>query len=169
MYTEDQYIAGALHSGAISPQIVIDRFEGKHKAPLVELGLNPAYLLLVAKQAESRKSIRDFLLVFPAFLMISAFFSEDSSQLIMGFVFVVAIVFTHKAISNSSIKKLAFTEAPAQPSVDEQNIVISGGYSPFAGYGVDLESWSFTVDTTKSSLGHRYLHKSAEEFHGGYF
>lgn len=153
MYTEDQYIAGALHSGAINPQIVIDRFEDKHKAPLMELGLNPAYLLLVAKQAKSRKSIRDFLLVLPAFLIIFGFLSEDSNQLVIGFLLVVAIVFTHRAISNSHIKELAFTEPPVQSTTEAQNIVISGGYSPFAGYGVDQESWSFTVDTTKSSLG----------------
>jgi hypothetical protein len=49
--------------------------------------------------------------------------------------------------------KLATEKTPLPPDTKAHNVVVSGGYSPFAGYGFDMDSWSFTVDTTKPFPG----------------
>lgn len=163
MYTPNQYVAAALHSGAIDPQLVIDRLEDKHRAPLIEIGLDPSYVLEEARRARSRKWTRDFLLLVPAFPIMGELFEYfghsyvdfgDVIGSILPFILLAfVIVFVHQVISNGYVKKLISIETPNSPSSSDHNVVVSGGYSPFAGYGFDLDSWSFTVDTTKPFPG----------------
>lgn len=163
MHTPNQYVAAALHSGAIDPQFVIDRLEDKHRAPLIEIGLNSSYVLEEARRARSRRWMRDSLLLVPAFPIMGGLieyidhsymdFLDAIGPMLPYFFLVALIVFVHQVISNGYVKKLISVETPKPPSSSDHNVVVSGGYSPFAGYGFDLDSWSFTVDTTKPSSG----------------
>lgn len=175
MHSPNQYVAAALHSGTIDPQLVIDRLEDTHRAPLIEIGLDPSYILQEARRARSRKWTRDFLLLIPAFPIIGGLIEylshsyvdlEDVIGPMFPFLFLATVIaFVHQILTNGYVKNLISAETPNPPNTSGHNVVVSGGYSPFAGYGFDLDSWSFTVDTTKPSPGkeNRWTASSATE------
>lgn len=164
MYNSTQYISAALHDGAINPQIIIDDYENKHKAKVVEVGINKDKIYEEAKKAKTRNSIASFIMIFPAFFIVSTFLDSGFWDALPGFL-LVAIVITFKQLFiNDKLNSIATNESEYQLDTSNQNVIISGNYSPFVGYGNDLDSWSFTINFKKpSSIGNSTSKISIEE------
>jgi hypothetical protein len=147
MYSVTHYISAAIHNGTINPQVVIDRLEDVHRADNVELGIDEKELLEEAKKAKTRNTIFSFLMVFPAIyivLTLFEFFDRYYSGLDALFkmtlpplLLVAAAVFVKQVSVTSYIKKLANSTLEHSSNENRQNVIISGGYSPFSGYGFD--------------------------------
>lgn len=159
MYNTTQYILAAIHGGAIRPQTVIDHFENKDKANVVELSLDNEVLYQGAKKAKTRNSIASFLLVFLAFYLLAQllpdsrdyFYWTDGrvSNIIFALLAIGCVAFIKQIIDNSYIKKLATLEQANSNDKTEQNVIISRNYNPFVGYGFDLDSWSLRLTSQK--------------------
>ncbi|CAB3804292.1 hypothetical protein LMG28614_06001 [Paraburkholderia ultramafica] len=164
MYSVTQNICAALHLGRLIPQEVIDRLEDRHRANLPEFGIDKATVLLEAKCARVRDEIFDLILLIPAFWIVLTilnfdFHNTDSFLLraILTFsppIFLAALIETIKVlvINNHLRRKVARSITHAEQPEDGSsvhNVIIFGGFSPFAGYGVDLDGWSFVIDSEK--------------------
>jgi hypothetical protein len=53
---------------------------------------------------------------------------------------------------NFYLRKNIVNSSDSHDDLAKQNAIIFGGFSPFAGYGIDLEGWSFTVDLRKPKI-----------------
>jgi len=156
MHSVTQYVSAAIHNGAINPQTVIDRYEDQHKAKSIELSIDEEQIYHEAKKAKSRDTVLSFLMIFPAFYLIGPlirFFDkryygvDDLFEAALPALLLIAIaVFIKQLVVNSCVKNLAKKDSAQNSKNEKQNANISGGFSPFTGYGFDLDSWSFTVN-----------------------
>lgn len=172
-YSVSQYICAALHTGLINPMGVIDRLEDRHRAKLPELGLNTVRVLSEAKYARQRNFVTSLALLVPTFWIIALVFDyrlveEGEYSLEEYFLFflkplvLAAIILFAKEILTTHYlrKKIVGSEGLRRQVVgsdedtgdrNKQNVVIFGGFSPFAGYGSDHDGWSFTIDASKAA------------------
>jgi hypothetical protein len=151
MYNLTQYISAALHDGAINPQTIIDDYENKHKAKVVEVGINRDKIYHEAKMAKDRNNITSFLMIFPAFYIVYTILDSGFWDATPGFLFAAFIIFCKQFFIDSKLDDIANNESEYQLTTNNQNVIISGNYSPFIGYGNDLDSWSFTINFKKPS------------------
>lgn len=161
MYSVTQNISAAIHLGEIEPQLVIDRLDDRHKARLPELGVDTKHLLEEAKLARIRDAIFALLLLIPALWITSLLFEfhligegeftvvEYILQFIYPLLMVAAIGFIKTLVVNNHLRIKVVNLVENAHNIPLQNVVIFGGFSPFAGYGLDLDGWSFTIDSTK--------------------
>ncbi|MCP4119438.1 MAG: hypothetical protein GY737_29370 [Desulfobacteraceae bacterium] len=161
MYSITKYVLAAIHDGAINPQTVIDRYEDTHRAKTIELGIDVKQIYEGAKKAKSRNTITSLLMMFPAGYIIYAGMNFFTNSWYFGFEYLLEMVFpalmaitvclfVKQMIVNSCLKNITIDETAGQGITSEdQNAIISGGYSPFTGYGFDLDSWSFTVNSKR--------------------
>lgn len=166
MYTVNQYLTAALHNGFIDAKAVIDRYEDQHKAKTPEIGYNINFIYNEAKKTRFRNDMINAFLLFPGIHILSGlirlfadryFYFKDFLNMTVPAFILVAIILCAKSVAiNLYIR--SFISKHTEPSVHEtdQNVVISGDYSPFCGYGVDLDGWSFAIDLSKPS-GHAEL------------
>ena len=173
VHTATQYICAALHTGHIDPQATIDRLQDRHKAKLPELGINTARILSEAKKARRRKAAFSiaalFVLAWIASIGFDYFSALDGNEsnevpwqqllaygnrLIKPLLLMTLIGFAEIIVINAYLKTriIPLTDGPDHDT--QQNVVIFGGFSPFAGYGGDLDNWSFTIDASKASDEH---------------
>ena len=155
-----RYIMAAIHGGAISPDVVIDRYEDKHRAKTVELNLDDQKVYKEAKKAKSRGTKFNFLMLFPGLYIIFSLLEFFDSyyygiedlfvRVLPALLFVSIAIFIKQLYIDSYIKKFTKNDFNDKSETKEQNVIISGGYSPFLGYGIDLDSWSFTVNLKKT-------------------
>lgn len=175
VHTPTQYICASLHTGHIDPQATIDRVEDRHKAKLPELGLNMGRILFEARQARRRRAafslaalvvtgwlafaLIDHLASFEA-MSDDAWIESLATLLIEPLLLMTLIGFIEVIVINRYLKRhiLGLTDAPDDDT--KQNVVVFGGFSPFAGYGGDLDNWSFTVDASKPANEHAPKPKS---------
>jgi hypothetical protein len=153
MYNLTQYISAALHDGLINPQIIIDDYKNRHKAKVVEVGFDKEKIYAQAKKAKERNTIVQFLMIFPSLYIIVNFSNFNDLESIIPISLVVATILFVKQINiNNKLKEIAADNS--EDNINSQNVIISGSYSPFVGYGNDLNSWSFVVDLKKpNSVG----------------
>jgi hypothetical protein len=164
MYSVTKNIAAAMHLGQIEPQSVIDRLEDRHKARLPEVGLDTTMLLAEAKAARIRNGLFSILLLAPMFWIISLIFEyqlvEYGEISLEGYIFsylnpalLIATLGLAKTISvNHYLRKNIVNAKDTPDDITKLNAIIFGGFSPFAGYGIDLDGWSFTIDTRKPKI-----------------
>ncbi|MGF6264379.1 hypothetical protein OKW49_005307 [Paraburkholderia youngii] len=165
MSTVTNNICASMHLGRINPQTVIDRIEDRHKARLPEFGIDVDALLREAKIARRRDWIFAFLLLAPSAWAICNFAynydqhfkslsADDYVSIFLGPLLLVTVITFIKELvvirhirsnlANNIIKSTDEFEGP-----NTCNVIISGGFSPFTGYGVDIEGWSFAIDASK--------------------
>lgn len=147
MYNLTQYISAVLHDGLINPQVIIDDYENRHKAKVVEVGFDREKIYAEAKKAKERNTIVNFFMIFPALYIITNFSNLDLESIIPICLVVATILFIKQIFINEELKAIAADNS--EDNINSQNVIISGSYSPFVGYGSDLNSWSFVVDLKK--------------------
>lgn len=164
MYSVTKNITAAIHLGHIDPQLVIDRLEDRHKARLPEVGLDTEKLLTEAKAARVRNGLFSTLLLLPTFWIFSIIFDYrlveyyeiSLEQYIFSFVkpalLIAALGFANTMVVNSYLRKSVVCSDDTPDDLTKHNAIIFGGFSPFAGYGIDLDGWSFTIDTRKPKI-----------------
>lgn len=158
MYNIMQYVSAAIHDGAINHQTIIDRYKDVHKASTIELGIDEEKIYEEAKKVKKRKKIMGLLMIIPAIFIITALTNYKTyhridndifTAVLVSLLFIAIALFIEQIYVNSYIKKLSTADVETE-SNNKQNAIISGGYSPFTGYGNDLNSWSFTLNIKKS-------------------
>lgn len=164
-----QYVIAAIHGRVIPPEVVIDRYEDKHRAKTIELNLDDQRIYKEAKKAKSRNTKFNFLMLFPGlYISISAlellnsyyYDIEDMfARVVPALLFVTIAIFIKQRYVDSYIKNIKKQNATDKSNTKEQNVIISGGYSPFVGYGIDMDSWSFTVNLKKIDNPEKTLEK----------
>lgn len=161
MYSVTKNICAAIHHGRIEPQVVIDRLEDRHRAKLPELGVDTTVLLTEAKLARIRNYIFALALLIPTFWIVyilsdfylvelGAYTPEEYVIRFVSPLLLVAVIGLFKTIvvnHHLRQKLVVYEESCEIPS--SNNVVVFGGFSPFAGYGLDLDGWSFTIDAKK--------------------
>lgn len=158
MYTPTQYIAAAINDLIIDPEALILRIENKHKADTPEIGIDQNIIYTVAKAARSRKYWFNFFLVLPGFYIASKILKMFESyyyswedligDVIFSIISIAIILYIEQLVKNKAIRE-CINIKNTLPKEDNQNLIISGGYSPFLGYGHDLDSWSFVTNLRK--------------------
>jgi len=161
MYSVTKNISAAMHLGRIAPQTVIDRLEDRHKARLPELGMDTTRLLSEAKVAKKRNLVFAFAFLVPAYGFLSGAFQYGlveqgslspvayASYFVMPLALATLLGFAKTLLVNRHIRKNLMPCADKADDLRGFNAVIFGGFFPFAGYGIDVEGWSFTIDTLK--------------------
>jgi hypothetical protein len=164
MYSVTQNITAAMHLGKIDPQLVIDRLEDRHKARLPEVGLDTKKLLAEAKTARVRNRIFSTLFLLPTFWTIVLIFDyrlvEYGAISLEEYIFsyvkpallITALGFAKTIVVNFYLRKNIVNSNDTPDDLAKHNAIIFGGFSPFAGYGIDLDGWSFTIDTRKPKI-----------------
>lgn len=164
MYSVTKNISAATHLGQIDPQLVIDRLEDRHKARLPEVGLDTQKLLAEAKTARMRNGIFAFLLLIPTIWIISLIFEyhliDEGEISLEEYIFaylkpallIAALGFVKTIVVNAYLRKDLVNSQDTPDDLTKHNAIIFGGFSPFAGYGIDLDGWSFTIDTHKPKI-----------------
>lgn len=173
VHSATQYLCASLHTGRIDPQSTIDRLRDRHKAKLPELGINTARIFSEAKKARRRKTMFSLAtlpvlawavgIALDHFSELAQLGSPDAAvqqlealaaDLVRPLLLMTLIGFVEVVATNTYLKRciLPLTDGPDHDT--QQNVVIFGGFSPFAGYGGDLDSWSFTIDAAKSNEEH---------------
>ena len=163
MYSVTQYVSAAIHNGTINTEDIVNRYEDNHKAKCIELGIDEAHIYKEAKKANSRNTIVNFLMIIPAPYILTILMESlvpnnySVGDLILNIfpalTFISIIVLIKEISINNYIRKIAKSTPDQNLKHDFNNVIISGGYSPFTGYGFDLDSWSFTINLKRSSTG----------------
>ncbi len=167
------YIIAALHDGALEPQQIIDRISDRHHAKLPELGIDTEAILQEARIARSRNFffglaylgsafwILDRFLLYPMVEMEILTFPDYVESLLPPLLLVSLIGIIKTVVVNRYIRRnIKNFDAPINLGFSE-NVIVFGGFSPFAGFGRDLESWSFTIDASRPTEGE---HQPPEKF-----
>ena len=168
LFSPTQYISASLHTGHIDPQTVIDRLEDRHKARLPELGLNTARVLTEAKRARLRSNLFSvlalvvaFAFAFPLVALVRALEGGDGGLrgtlpwlLAMPLAAMLLLGIAEELAVNRYLRTRIVPTVDPPDDTTKQNVVIYGGFSPFAGYGGDLEGWSFVIDASRPPEGH---------------
>lgn len=164
MYSVTKNIAAATHLGQIDPQLVIDRLEDRHKARLPEVGLDTQMLLAEAKSARMRNGIFASLMLIPTIWIISLIFEyhlidegeKSLEEYLLAYlkpaILIAALGFVKTIVVNSYLRNNLVNSKDTPDDLTRHNAIIFGGFSPFAGYGIDLDGWSFTIDTHKPKI-----------------
>ncbi|GAB6262342.1 hypothetical protein PSSHI_25860 [Photobacterium sp. R1] len=125
----------------------------KSSAPEYGVELNKiSQELEKAKVSHFGKSAFIFIVVLIFFFI----FIEDPKDNWVMLIPALALTSIAEFIYNRSAKKKARLILAGENKDDEENktnkknIMISGGYSPFVGAGIDLDSWSFTINTKEA-------------------
>lgn len=155
------YIVAALHDGALSAQTTIDRLGDRHRAKLPELGIDSERILLEAKKSRSRNYIfgviyllmstwlLDNLLQFPKIEDGELSPPEYFNGLLAPLLAIAVIGIAKTLLVNRYLRvEIPKIDNPINLEFSE-NVIVFGGFSPFAGFGDDLDSWSFSIDTTR--------------------
>ena len=155
------YVIAALHDGSLSAQTTIDRLADRHRAKLPELGIDTEKVLAEAKIVRLRNYIFgtiylglslwliENLLSFPLIEQGDLRTSEYVNTLLAPLLAIAALGIIKTLVINTHLrKKISSIDEPIKLEFSE-NVIIFGGFSPFAGFGDDLDSWSFTIDTTR--------------------
>ena len=170
IYSPTQYVCAALHAGYLSPHELIDYLQSRHKAKLPELGLNMARILSEAKKARRRDaffSIAALIVTFwivaivasllPGFVGVAdlQYLEQPSLVPLLGPLLVIAVLGVIETLAVNQYLRSSILPLNDAPDVDpQQNVIIYGGFSPFASYGQDLEGWSMTLDVSKPHVEH---------------
>ena len=160
MYTLTQYVSAALHDGFIDPELIIKDYENKHQAKTVEIGIERETIYKEALTAKFRNTITNvFMLIVLSFALHSYQSYRESydspepiDALIIPYFLIAFVLYIKQIFINSKLSSIAKDNIGNNSVENNQNVIISGGYSPFIGYGNDLNSWSFVVDLKKQSL-----------------
>ncbi len=146
-----------------------------YKANTVEYGLNIKKIQTEVNQARSRLITRDIFIfffsiigiifIFQAWDQLVIYFSNDypnsdfSEQgfgyILFPFLAISFVDFLYQIKTKARARNVLYADDQeldqVTPDIDEtNNIVISGGYSPFVGSGFEVTGWSFTVNTKRA-------------------
>jgi len=114
-----------------------------------------------AKSARTRNSIFGLVLLIPAFWIISILLdfylieegaytpAEYLLRFINPLLLVAAIGVAKTLVVNRHLRGKVIASKVSDNISSPDNVVVFGGFSPFAGYGFDLDGWSFTIDARK--------------------
>lgn len=129
---------------------VTERIEHPYKAPSPELGIETEKIKKAVDDSKGRHFGKSIFLFF-IFLVALPIFFQDPDDNFGVIVIALCLAFIAELLYLRSAKKKVRAIMNTENLYkfienSSNNIVISGGYSPFIGAGFDLDSWSFTVD-----------------------
>lgn len=170
IYSPTQYICAALHTGYLNPREMLEYLQNRHKARLPELGLNVARILSEAKKARRRDaafSIAALIVTLWIAVLLASLLPDlgsladlqnhepPSPLTLLGPFLIMAALGVFEALAVNQYLRNSILPLNDAPDLDsQQNVIIYGGFSPFASYGLDLDGWSMTLDTSKPHAEH---------------
>lgn len=132
-----------------------ERLEHPYKSAAPEYGVSLDSINQELKKSIVNYRLKSAILFFLAFFSFIIFVSDpdDNFAILIIALGIAAIVeFIHLRSGKEKARKILTAKEgeAADDGVDpaRSNVNISGGYSPFVGAGVDLDSWSFTTRLT---------------------
>jgi hypothetical protein len=159
VYSVTKNLAAAIHLGVLSPQKVLDRLDDKHRAKLPEIGVDTELLRAQAKLAKTRNRAFAAAQLLPTVWLLNSLSNyayvdeglltelEFIGQLFQPLALSALIAFVKSLRIDSDIRNELLSQREGSSFDEWQNIVVFGGFMPFAGYGLDLDGWSFTLGT----------------------
>ena len=155
--------AAHLFRGEIEDDIK-ERLEHPYKAEVDESGIELKKIQTELQNGKSRENFRNIVYTLITFITIPAFFisqlREPEIVLIFAFFAITIVEFIYQYIAKKNVKKIIkqlhnqkFSDLPQV--FHSPQVVISGGFSPFIGAGVDLDSWSFPINLTEQGDSNR--------------
>lgn len=132
-----------------------ERLEHPYKAATPELGIDFNKIceeLDISKGRYFRKSLYIFIIASVAiFLSLINIEGNNWATLIIALICAFLVEITHLEATKAKARNIMNLDSNNH-CLDEssiKNIIISGGYRPFVGSGLEIQSWSFTVDLTQ--------------------
>jgi len=127
----------------------------KSSAPEFSVDLNRINQELEeSKGSHSGKSVFIFIVALIAFFIFIEDPEDNWGILIPALVLTSISEFIYKRSAKKKARRILSGEndddAGEENKINNKNIIISGGYSPFVGAGIDLDSWSFTINTKEA-------------------
>jgi len=129
-----------------------ERFEHPYKASTPEFGIDIAKIRKELDKSREQRKVKSVflfvvvLLVFPLFLQNM----ENLNVLYIALFLASTAEFICLRSSKTKVRNMLNTDMQEDTDdITSDNVVVSGGYSPFSGAGFDLDSWSFCVDLNK--------------------
>lgn len=161
VHSVSKNLAAAMHLGALAPQQVLDRLEDVHRATLPELGVDTELLRQQAQRAKNWRRLVSAAQLIPGIWLLSILSDLNGvsydylspldfiASLLKPLLLSALICVIETQRTNALIRHdlIAAPDGSSNGNMPAENVVVFGGFSPFAGFGIDLEGWSFTVDT----------------------
>jgi hypothetical protein len=151
--------AAHLHNNDIY-QPIKQRYETdyNHKANTPEKFIDVTAIRNECEKARTRERIRNLLLLLTALIGVIGGARSSIPWVILSIFLLWVIELTTELIRQKYVREelpfRGFSEdSESFKKYEEQNVVISGGYSPFVGSGYAIHSWSFTIDTKNPQQG----------------
>jgi len=161
--------AAAYLDKAFRDQAITQLLEDRHSAVAATPGVNLATVLEHCLVARRRKTVRDLILSGLAVLgALTALGTEDLTAVVpFALAAWLVVIWERWATTDQSFaKRLSRSSfdpgsigSPKRPDVlaalkrlgglEDANVIVSGGFSPFPGSGVDIGGWSLVVDLQK--------------------
>lgn len=124
------------------------------KADTPEPCLNVAAVMREAEIARIRLWLRRMLVGTVGLVAVGAWLLESYSYLGLAFAALVAIECTFEVATARYVRSRFLASVYVPPKTNghrevDPNLVVSGGFSPFVGFGNDIHGWSLVIDPTK--------------------
>ena len=163
-------VAANLDTGTIS-SIFKSLENSPYKADVVEHGLDVEKIRKESQDAEKRLLRRD-LIIFVATIIggivgykafVPYYNAISPSYILIPLLMIAYSEFSFQSSARSRARKILNGGQESRKDIfdsnnNKNNIVISGGYSPFVGSGYDVTGWSFTVNLKNKKEDSKELH-----------
>ena len=168
--TRQLLAAANLHNGRIY-EALRARFEDDHnlKAHTPEYFIDIEEVLSEARAAHDREILKKGLLLAGSLVGLGASLVLGVGVLVMTGMVLAAVEFwfdvrCQRYVRSRFLPGSYIPDTSSSAAVGD-NVVVSGGYSPFVGSGHDIHGWSFTVDLTKASSGEEPRRLTVQELY----
>ncbi|MDA3642423.1 hypothetical protein LZ318_20985 [Saccharopolyspora indica] len=180
-----RYLCAALQLDAGLNDKALENILGEeYRAVVSSPGVDLATVLKYGLAARRRQRIRDVLIVLLALIGLGILFGEEPEWfplvLFAGWaVMFVEAMSTHYGLLSSQLRRNAFDPANAPAPAnrraaarlaevadqDRGNLTVFADYAPFAGYGITIDNWSFTLNVAKAVEGEDVVEFTVQELH----
>ena len=133
-----------------------ERLSHPYKSPTPEFGIDLKKIHQEMEESKSRyfkKSTFIFITALIAFFIFIEDPEDNWTVLISALLLTSVSEFIYRQSVKEKTRRILADKhdgGGTENATNNKNIMISGGYSPFVGAGIDLDSWSFTINTKKA-------------------
>ena len=133
-----------------------ERLDHPYKSPAPEFGIDLNKINQELKELKSRylkKSTFIFIVALITFFIVIEDPEDNWAVLIPALLLTSLSEFIYKRSAKEKTRHILADKHDNDSIENEENnknIIISGGYSPFVGAGIDMDSWSFTINTKEA-------------------
>jgi len=141
-----------------------ERLKHPFKSSAPEYGVDLSLIhkeLVSANKSRLNKSIFNIIITVISFIIFLQNIEDNWWIFILTFSLLSLIEFLHLRSVKRKVRKILTTQDLHNTNNTSKNIniIISGGFSPFIGSGINLENWSFTVDLSVPEDNEKVIEK----------